>query len=386
MRIFAPSAAALLTDHSANGEGLIAWALFSRLAARGHEVVACVRTADVSAEPAFTIVETGRASRFESVEPLAYARRVARIFADHGGPARFDVAHWLFPQGPEAVLDTLPATVPVVIGPQLLTWPSPSRIRHPGDLVLAVIRPLLERSHRQVVTRAAGLLASVPAAVANFPPEVRPRVQVLPFGIDETAFTPAELPTEPTVLFIGHLEARKGVRELVEAFARVREELADCRLVMAGEGPERGWLEARRRQLGEGLVLLGSVPHTRIPELLRDASLLCLPSHGEPFGMAIVEGMAAGRAIVALDDAGPRYLVDHGLGGLLVPDRRVESLSGALLELLTDRERLAAMGRHNRGRGERELAWHRIIDELERVYARAVDGAGRPASARRGGS
>src|SRR5204862_7357867 len=71
LRVLVPSASALLTDHRPHGEGLIAWDVFSGLAARGHELVVCAREAALRSSPPFEVVETGRASRWESVEPLA---------------------------------------------------------------------------------------------------------------------------------------------------------------------------------------------------------------------------------------------------------------------------------------------------------------------------
>jgi glycosyltransferase involved in cell wall biosynthesis len=158
------------------------------------------------------------------------------------------------------------------------------------------------------------------------------------------------------------------------AFARVRESLDTARLVVAGDGPERAWVEQQRRQLRlEDVVeLVGAVPHSDIPGLLARSSLLCLPSIAEPFGMVVLEAMAAGRAVVADSSAGAAFLVDDARGGYLLPAADAQALADVLVRLLADSDRLVAMGRHNRRKVEQELTWDRVLDELEGVYGEAA--------------
>jgi glycosyltransferase involved in cell wall biosynthesis len=380
LRIFVPSAAALLTDRRGHGEGLIAWNLFAGLAARGHELVVCARRVELEQDPPFEVVETGHASHWESIEPLAYSHLVARLFERRHRRRRFDLAHWLFPQGAAEVLFPNPA-VPLVIGPHSLAWPSSFAPRRPGNLVRWISAPLFGRLHRRTLASATTILVSVPEATATVPGAFRSKVRVLPFGIDTTAFESAPLPSTATVLFVGRLDAEKGVRELVEAFADVTARIGKARLVIVGDGPERTWIEERRHASGlnGSLELLGALPHPRIADVLNEASLLCLPSRGEPFGMVALEAMASGRAVVAYDVGGPRYLIDHGRGGYLVrPDDR-DGLADSLVQLLGDRRRLEEMGRYNRRKVEAELSWERVLDALEEIYAAAL---GRPSSAR----
>jgi glycosyltransferase involved in cell wall biosynthesis len=196
-------------------------------------------------------------------------------------------------------------------------------------------------------------------------------VQIVPFGVDHERVAPAPLPAVPTILFIGRLERAKGVRELIEAFARVRSDLASTRLVVAGEGPERSWIERRAAELGldGSLRLTGAVDHAEVSRLLGDASLLCAPSHGEPFGMTILEAMAAARPVVAVAEGGSRYLVDDPEGGRLVPRDDVASLASALQSLLVDRAALARIGSHNRQKAAAQLSHERMVMRLENVYA-----------------
>ncbi len=373
MRIFVPSAAVLLTDHRGHGEGLIAWSMLCGLADRGHEIVACAREVDLRTAAPFEIVETGPASRWESIAPIAYARRVGRLYAQLGGKRRFDLAHWLFPQGPHEVL-LAPTGVPLVVGPHLLPWPRSKKPRHPGDVVRAVAGPVFHHLYTRTLSRATFLLVATPEAASIIPSRFKSKVRVLPFGIAQSRLEPSPLPADATIAFVGRLEAPKGVLRLIDAFARVREEVPGATLVVAGEGPERAAVQDRTSRLGlnGSVTFLGALPHAEIQALLRRSSVVCLPSEREPYGMVVLEAMASGRAVVTPDRGGPRFLLAHDRGDQLVARNDPESLADALKKLLRDRDRLAAVGRENRARVESTFALDRVLDELESIYEDAA--------------
>ncbi len=372
LRIFVPSAATLLTDHRGHGEGLIAWNLLSGLAARGHDLVVCARAADLTVEPPFELLVTGWASHRESLEPLAYARATTRRFEALGGAKRFDAVHWLFPDTREELVWSPPSSVPFVVGP--IAPPQHEargqRRLRAGDALRAVLQPALRARSGRALARADAVLVCNDAARDGLPRAVRARARILPFGVDAVTFHDSPAPAGGPLVFVGKLQRTKGVRELLEAFARARQAFPDARLVLAGDGPDRPWLERRAKELAlnGSLRLLGPVTHADVPELLRSASLVCLPSRHEPYGMAVLEAMASARAVLACDTAGPRELVRDGDGGRLVAPGDERALANALVELLRDPARLAGMGAFNRKRVEESLSLDRVLDELERVY------------------
>ena len=216
---------------------------------------------------------------------------------------------------------------------------------------------------------AAVLLATPDAARAG----AAGNEHLLPPGVDLARFGPSS-PERARIVFAGKLERAKGVRELVRAFAHVRDQLPEAELVLAGDGPERGWIEEEGARLGlnGSMRLLGPVPHEAVPELLAGATVVCLPSYGEPYGMALVEAMAAGRPVVATAAGGPRFLLDPEQGGRLVPVGDSAALAAALAEVLSDPARAAAMGSFNRAKVEREFSLERALDSLEAIYAEVV--------------
>ena len=357
MKVFVASAAELLTDAEGHGEGLIAWSLLAGLAARGHELVVCAREARIVEEPPFEVVELGRASSFESVEPLAYARRASRELARRG-PESFDVVHWLYP--PLEPGGMLPRTFgrPLVVGPVAARWPRrfARRRTRPGDLLQTLLEPFAGAVRKRRLEHAAVVLLQTP----DVPAPRGPRPVLFPPGV--TLPAPAPLPDLPRIAFVGGLDPRKGIRELLVAFAAVRRELPGAELVLAGDGPERAAAES-----APGVTVLGAVPHERVQDILAGAALFCLPSWFEAYSLATAEAMAAGRAVVGTDVPGLRFLVDPR-GGRLVPPADADALAAALLELLRDRDALERLGAFNRARVESELTIERALDRLEAIY------------------
>jgi glycosyltransferase involved in cell wall biosynthesis len=358
LRLFVASASELVTDHRGHGEGLISWSILSEIVSRGHEVVACTRTADLRRPPPFDVIEVGSTSRFESLAGLSYARRATSIFLEQHGRAPFDAALWMFPQGEEHILWSPPVEIPFVIGPLAPAFPmGRGRSLSLGDAVTTILKPFVARRHRRVMRSAAALVLSIPDARRALPRGVSGNIVVAPLGVTPSAFTPSPLPEQPTIAYVGRLERNKGINDLVTAFTSVRDRLPEARLIVAGDGPERAGLDALAASGERSIDVRGHVPHHQIADVLRECAVFCLPSHGEGYGMAIVEAMACGRAVVSTPSGGPAFLVDDGVGGLLVPPGEPSLLADALVQLLEDRGSLESMGAHNRARVEAELNW-----------------------------
>jgi len=168
------------------------------------------------------------------------------------------------------------------------------------------------------------------------------------------------------ILFLGRLEAAKGCEELVEAVARLAPRYPDLCLVLAGAGN----IEARAGR-GARIELPGWIDaRLRAAELER-AAIFCLPSHAEGLPLALLEAMAAGKAVVASAvGAIPETLAPDA--GLLVPPRNVTALASALAALLDDPAAAAAMGAraravvadryHSAAAGARLAALYRQLD------------------------
>jgi glycosyltransferase involved in cell wall biosynthesis len=170
-------------------------------------------------------------------------------------------------------------------------------------------------------------------------------------GIDDRRFPNAEATGRSKkgaqwhIGSVARLAPEKGTRVLLEAFARLRREQPDSRLVLVGDGPDRIPLEGHASKLGirEAVDFLGA--RSDIAELLQTFDLFVLPSLSEGIPLALLEAMAAQRAIVASSVGGVPEVIVDGESGLLVPPGDAESLAAAMAKLLeseTARAKLAA--------------------------------------------
>jgi glycosyltransferase involved in cell wall biosynthesis len=178
--------------------------------------------------------------------------------------------------------------------------------------------------------------------------------------------------TSPLVLTPARLDSQKGHRFLLEAAARVPEAI----FLLAGDGPERGALEALSARLGiaERVRFLGR--RDDVPQLLAACDVFALPSLYEGSSLAVLEAMAARRPLVSSSIAGTDELVEDGREGLLVAPGDPEALAEALRRLLGDPALRAALAAAAFERVEREFSRRRMGERVAAIYEKLLsDGA-----------
>ena len=147
------------------------------------------------------------------------------------------------------------------------------------------------------------------------------------------------------IVAAGRLAEQKAFHRLVDAYVGVARKHPEWQLHIYGTGPERRNLRQRIRDhaIGEQVKLMGYSDN--MPEVLRQASGYAMTSIYEGFPMVLLEAMTTGLPMVAYDcPRGPAELIDHGRNGWLIPDGDNEAYTAALLDLVVDPERRAAMG------------------------------------------
>jgi glycosyltransferase involved in cell wall biosynthesis len=149
----------------------------------------------------------------------------------------------------------------------------------------------------------------------------------------------------PVVLTCARLDEQKGHDVLLRAAAQ----LPEVAFAFAGEGPERARLEALAAELGVADRVLFLGYRTDIPRLLAACDVFALPSLYEGSSLAVLEAMAARRAVVSSAIGGTDELIESGVDGILVAPGEDGPLAAALGELIGDEERRAELGRRARG-------------------------------------
>ena len=171
-----------------------------------------------------------------------------------------------------------------------------------------------------------------------------------------------------TLAFAGRLTAQKSLERALEAVAA-----ADgVKLVVAGEGPEREPLETAARKLGIAgrVTFLGAQPRERIVELFNAADATILSSSWENFPHTVVEALAAGTPVLAMEAGGVGEVVENEVNGLLVPAGDTEALGAAVRRYFTDeglRARLRAAARPSVAAYAPEKVFATLEETLRRV-------------------
>lgn len=232
--------------------------------------------------------------------------------------------------------------------------------------------PLLRRLQRVV---AISTQTEAELAAHGFPADCIARI---PNGVDPIRFAPASDPAAiraeigvgaETVLFLGRLDAQKGLDVLLRAWDHVVGRRPTARLLLAGEGPARGALEAhtRDRGLDKGVRFLGGRPD---PEALLQASqIFVLPSRSEGMSNALLEAMATGLPCVASHIGGNTDLIEHGVTGLLTPPGDAATLAEVVSALFEDRALRERLGAAARGLILERYAMDRVIRQYAELYA-----------------
>jgi glycosyltransferase involved in cell wall biosynthesis len=289
---------------------------------------------------------------------VKYARlSAAAVRAARRGRPDVVFAHFLFPAGAAGAAAALAARAPLVV------------MAHGTDVENARRSRALAAGTRGVTGRAAAVIANSRWLAERLGP-VRPPVEVIDCGVDLDAFAPQPAPAAraqlgwgddaPAFLAVGSLLERKGVVELADAFAR----LGRGSLAFVGDGPLRDRLVGR-----PGVRVVGRVAHTEVARWIAACDVLCQPSRMEPFGQAVLEGMAMERTVIATTVGGPPEFVTPPAGVLVAPGD-VAALGAALA-------RAADLPSPNPAARE-AAAEHDVRRQAARMAAvlqRAVDGA-----------
>jgi glycosyltransferase involved in cell wall biosynthesis len=239
-------------------------------------------------------------------------------------------------------------------------------------LVLPGRRPPLEAVSR-VALRGLAPVIAVSDGVAGHLARAGIRTTVVRNGVP--APSPAARPREqlwgadpPRLLAggIGRLDRQKGWDVLCAAAPRIRDAVPAAGVVVVGDGPERAALEAAGASAGVRFA----GPRPDAASLLAGLDVLVIPSRYEGLSLTAIEGLAAGRAIVAADVPGLREAV--GECGILVPAGDPAALAGAVTALLADDERRARLGRAGAARAAERFGVDRMLRETLAVHEQVL--------------
>ncbi len=339
--------------------------LADNLLALGHDVsvLSPVDEPDRADLPSY-VVPAGRAV------PVPYNGSVARLVF---GPLSLKRTRRWLRDGGFDVLHVHEPTVPSVSmlacfaasGPIVATFHTATARSRALQVFGTALQPALEK--------VIGRIAVSPAARRVVVEHLGGDAVLIPNGVDVARFTGARpldgRDDRPTVVFLGRIdEQRKGLAVLLEALPELVSLVPDVRLLVAGPGDVDDVREAIPPSLRDRVELLGLVSEQDKPRVFASGHVYCAPNtHGESFGIVLVEAMATGTPVVASDLEAFRRVLEDGRAGVLVPVRDAGALAAGLGALLQDPERRARLAEAGR-RAVRAYDWSTVTRQIVEVY------------------
>jgi phosphatidyl-myo-inositol alpha-mannosyltransferase len=291
------------------------------------------------------------------------ANKVAAIIEEE----RFDVLHFHEPLMPALPMTMLRMSPTANVG----TFHAFSRSNVGYYYGRPLLKPYLGHLHRAMAVSEPAR-AFVGRYFPNFP------MRVVPNGIDLSVYKPGLPPIRHlrdenlNILFVGRLEKRKGLGDLLRAYRSIVDRVPKSRLIIVGDGPLRGKVESyiSRHRL-PNVVMAGYVPESVKPRFYDSADIFCAPATGaESFGIVLLEALASGLPVVATEVPGYMSVLEPGLDSITVQPKNWRELAASLVILARDpalRSRMAAYAIQK----ARRYSWDSVATEVVEVYHEA---------------
>lgn len=353
----------------AGGAEVHIFEIFSRLAARGHQVT--VLTASFAGGAKLATIQGVEVRRLANrylyylLAPLAARRLVEResydLVVDTLNKLPF-LSPWFVPKPCLAIVHHLfgaTAFHQVSFPVALVTWAAEKLI--PFAYAKAPILAISPSTRDDLVER--GL-------------DTR-NIAVVPPGVDLDLYASAEQEApgrSECIAWVGRLEPYKRADVVIEAMVRVRVQYPEARLVVVGEGGARSELEAlvAERGLGDAVAFTGFVSEAEKVAVLQSAAVLVQTSEKEGWGMTVIEGNACGTPAVATRVPGLQDAVRDGYSGLLVRYGDATELAEAILKLLGGSELHAKLVGGGLDWAQR-FSWDRVADDCAALIETAME-------------
>lgn len=283
---------------------------------------------------------------------------------------RFDVLHFHEPWVPVLSRQILSRSKCANVATFHAKLPETIASRALAKVVIPYTKPLLR--HIDAFTAVSDAAAEYVRSLSDAP------IEIIPNGIRYASFRRPSGLTEqpkrpPTILYVGRLEKRKGVKYLLLAFQLLQQRQPGSRLIVAGDGVDRDKLEELTDELRlQNVDFRGYIDDREKLELLHSADVFCSPAlYGESFGIVLLEAMASGLVTVAGNNPGYESVMTE-LGQLSLVDPRDTKEFAHRLELLISDQGIRELWKKWAKKTIRRYEYGKVADMYMDVYARTV--------------
>lgn len=242
----------------------------------------------------------------------------------------------------------------------------------PRSFIVQALRRTLQKRMDQIAAKIAVSEPVIQAHERYF----RADWEVIPNGVRVGYFHPnGRLLTDaialgPQLLFLGRLDPRNGLDTLLEAMPLILRSYPKAQLLVAGSGPLRHHYETRAKEIKDRVRFLGTVYYER-PDCYGTSDLYLCPTTRASFGITLLEAMACGTPLIVSDIIGFRELIDGGEEAMLVRADDSQAWADAIVELIRDPARRAAMQVAGMRKALR-YAWPRVAKQVIELYKRVA--------------
>lgn len=213
--------------------------------------------------------------------------------------------------------------------------------------------------------------------------KVRRPIHVIPNGIDLSRFQTSTKvgnlrnrlqvsPEAPILLTVGRMDPEKRLDFIVDAFIKISKQIPNAQLVFAGDGSARKDLEEKVNVLDvkNKIHFLGMVNRNELPDVFHDATLFLSASTTEVHPISVIEAIASGLPLVAVQDEAFEGMLENDLNGYLTP-LDVDVYAETIIKLLKDNTKLEAFGKHSAQLSEK-YSIEGQVKALEKLYTEAI--------------
>ncbi len=282
-------------------------------------------------------------------------------------------AHWLIPQGLIAIFAGLffKSPPPVIV------------TSHGGDL-FGLKGFVFNRLKRFVALRSAAVtvVSHAMKAVLKELGITESRIHVIPMGVDlRSRFVPAvQRPANGTLLFVGRLVEKKGLKYLIQALPLILEKHPHAVLRIVGDGQEKERIfdHIFALDIGEHIEFLGAVANEALAEIYHASDVVVFPSvvagdgDREGFGLVLVEALGCECATVVTDLPAMRDIIENGKSALVVPQKNATFIAEKINLLLEDDNLRLALGKQGRQYVLERFDWEIIAIQYDKLIRSVI--------------
>jgi len=241
---------------------------------------------------------------------------------------------------------------------------------------------IFRKLFKKYIKKLHGLIAVSETPRDTFMPYIPGDYKIIPNGIDLEKFHPDVLPLPELrekrykILYLGRLDRRKGLIELLNALPLIKNEIKKILLIVVGKGPLEYECKklVKEMNLSDAVIFRGYAKSEVIPSYYASCDVYCSPAlGGESFGIVLLEGMAVGKPVVASRIPGYDRVITDGYNGLFFDPHKPEDIAQKVIRVLKDkdlRERLINNGKEF----VKEYSWFNVAKKIEGFYIEKLKG------------